>query len=220
MYVAPFSNDNSRDRLARVSTASQLLTKGIVARAENRTEEAIELYAQAWELQPSNYQTRTFLEQTWAAKGHALVLEEQYDAAIPWLHKALAVNTRNLNVRFDLALSRSRQGNNQAAADFYESIIRLDPKWVQVSSVWFNLGLTRYHMGLYESAAGLFREVLEREPTSITARFNLANSLAQTGEYQEALMQYQDILKVAPDHQDARANLEEILAWIERGNTR
>lgn len=216
VYVAPFSNEDYRDRLIRVSTASQLLAKGIVARAENRTEEAIELYSQAWELQPSNYQTRTFLEQTWAAKGHALVLEEQYDDAIPWLRKALAVNTRNLNVRFDLALSHAQQGNYQAAADFYESVIRLDPGWVQISSVWFNLGLTRYQMGLYESAAMLFREVLEHEPKSIAARFNLANSLAQIGEYREAVTHYQDILKAAPDHRDARANLKEILAWLER----
>ena len=215
VYVAPFSNDDLRDRLARVSTSSQLLMKGIVARAENRTEKAIELYARSWELQPSNYQTRTFLEQTWAAKGHALVLEKQYDDAIPWLHKALAVNTQSLNVRFDLALSHAQQGNYQAAADFYESVLRLDPGWVQISSVWFNLGLTRYQMGLYESAAGLFREVLEHEPKSIAARFNLANSLAQAGEYREAVTHYQDILKAAPDHRDARANLKEILAWIE-----
>lgn len=216
IYIAPFSNEDYRDRLARVSTASQLLTKGIVARAENRTEEAIELYSQAWELQPSNYQTRTFLEQTWAAKGHALVLEKQYNDAIPLLHKALAVNTRNLNVRFDLALSHAQQGNYQTAADFYESVIRLDPGWAQISSVWFNLGLTRYQMGLYQSAAGLFREVLEREPKSIAARFNLANSLGQAGEYREAVAHYQDILKAAPDHRDAQTNLKEIRAWLER----
>ncbi len=218
VYVAPFSNKDYRDRLGRVSTASQLLTKGIVARAENRTEEAIELYAQAWELQPSNYQTRTFLEQTWADKGHALVLEKQYDDAIPWLHKALAVNTRNLNVRFDLALSHAQQGNYQAAADFYESIIRLAPGWAQISSVWFNLGLTRYQMGLYQSATTSFHEVLEHEPASIAARFNLANSLAQTGDYREAVTHYQNILKADPDHQDAQVNLKEILAWMARKN--
>ena len=220
VYVAPFSNDDAPDLLARVSTASQLLVKGIVARAENRIKEAIELYSQAWELQPSNYQTRIFLEQTWAAEGHARVLEEQYDAAIPWLQKALEINTRNLNVRFDLALSQSRQDNHQAAADLYESIILLEPEWPQISSVWFNLGLTRYHIGLYQSAATLFREVLEREPASTAARFNLANSLAQAGEYQEAATHYQEILKADPDHHDAQANLKEILAWMERDNTR
>ncbi len=213
--VAPSSND-ALDRLAQVSEATQLLTKGIVARAENRMDEAIELYAHAWELQPSNYQSRTFLEQAWAAKGHELVLEEQHDAAIPWLHKALTINTRNLTVRFDLALNHAQQGNYQASADFYESIIRLDPGWAQISSVWFNLGLIRYKMGLYQSAAALFREVLRREPASIAARFNLANSLAQAGEYQKAVTHYQDILKVAPDHRDARANLKEIIAWTER----
>ena len=215
--VVPFSNEDYHNRLARVSTATKLLVEGIVARAENRTDEAIELYTQAWELQPSNYQIRTFLEQTWATNGHALVLEKQYDDAIPALHKALAVNTRNLNVRFDLALSHAQQGDYQTAAAFYESIIRLDPGWVQIASVWFNLGLTRYQMGLYESAATLFREVLEYEPTSIAARFNLANSLAQAGKYREAVTHYQDVLKAAPDHQDARANLKEILSWIEQG---
>ena len=220
VYVDPFSNDDAPDRLTRVSTATELLLKGIVARAEQRTEDAIELYTQAWELQPSNLQIRTFLEQACASKGHEMVLDNQHDAAIPWLQKALTINTRNLNVRFDLALSQSRQGNHQAATDFYESIILLEPGWPQISSVWFNLGLTRYQMGLYRSAAALFREVLKREPTSILARFNLANSLAQTGEYREAATQYQGVLKVAPDHQDARANLKEVLTWIERDNAR
>ncbi len=220
VYVAPFSNDEAPDRLARVSTATELLLRGIIARAEQRTEDAIELYTQAWELQPSNLQIRTFLEQACASKGHEMVLDNQHDAAIPWLQKALAINTRNLNVRFDLALSQSRQGNHQTAADFYESIILLEPGWPQIPSVWFNLGLTRYQMGLYRSAAALFREVLEREPSSILARFNLANSLAQTGEYREAATQYQGVLNVAPDHQDARTNLKEILTWIERDNAR
>lgn len=220
VYVAPFSNHDAPDRLAQVSTAAELLLRGIVARAEHRTEDAIKLYAQAWKLQPSNLQIRTFLEQAWAAEGHARILEEQYDAAIPWLQKALEINARNLNVRFDLAVSQSRQGNHQAAADSYESIILLEPEWPQIPSVWFNLGLTRYHMGLYRSASALFREALKREPTSIAARFNLANSLAQTGKYREAATQYQDTLKLAPDHQDAKANLKEILAWIERDNAR
>ncbi len=218
VHVDPSSNDDMLERLARVSTAAQLLTEGIVTRADNRIEEATELYAQSWELHPSNYQTRTFLEQIWTAKGHELVLEEQYDAAIPLLHKALQINPQNLNVRFDLALSQSRQGNDPLAADFYESIIRLNPGWPQITSVWFNLGLTRYQMGLYQSAATLFREVLTREPTSLGARFNLANSLAQSGEYQEAITHYQDVLKIAPDYQEAKANLKEILAWIERDN--
>ena len=217
--VGPSSDDDALTRLTQVSAAARLLIEGIVARAGNRMDEAIALYAQSWELHPSNYQTRTFLERTWATKGHALVLEERYDTALPWLHKALRINARNLNVRFDLGLTHSRQGNDPVAADFYESIIRLNPKWPHIASVWFNLGLIRYRMGLYQSAATLFRETLAHEPTSIDARFNLANSLAQAGDYREAVTHYRDILKRDPDHQDAGANLKEILAWLERGES-
>ena len=214
--VGPSSDDDALTRLTQVSTAARLLLEGIVARAGNRMDEAIALYAQSWDLHPSNYQTRTFLERTWASRGHALVLEERYDAALPWLHKALKINARNLNVRFDLGLTHSRQGNDPVAADFYESIVRLNPSWPHVASVWFNLGLIRYRMGLYQSAATLFREALAHEPTSIDARFNLANSLAQSGEYREAVTHYRDILKSDPDHQESQANLKEILAWLER----
>ena len=213
--VSP-SSDDARERLTHVSTAARLLIEGIVARAEDRTEEAVALYTQSWERHPSNYQTRTFLERTWATKGHALVLEGRNGAALSWLHKALAINARNLNVRFDLGLIHSRQGNDPAAAEFYESIVRLDPGWPHIASVWFNLGLIRYRMGLYQSAATLFREVLAHEPTSIAARFNLANSLAQSGEYRDAVTHYRTIVKSDPSHQDARANLKEILAWLER----
>lgn len=213
--VSP-SSDDARERLTHVSTAARLLIEGIVARAENRTEEAVALYTQSWERHPSNYQTQTFLERAWATKGHALVLEGRNDAALSWLHKALEINARNLNVRFDLGLIHSRQGNDPVAAEFYESIVRLDPGWHHIASVWFNLGLLRYRMGLYQSAATLFREVLAHEPTSIAARFNLANSLAQSGEYRDAVTHYRTILKSDPSHQDARANLKEILAWLER----
>ena len=213
--VAP-SSDDARERLTHVSTAARLLIEGIVARAEDRTEEAVALYTQSWERHPSNYQTRTFLERAWATKGHALVLEGRNGEALSWLHKALEINARNLNVRFDLGLIHSRQGSDPAAAEFYESIVRLDPGWSQIASVWFNLGLIRYRMGLYQSAAALFREVLAHEPTSIAARFNLANSLAQAGEYRDAVTHYRTILKRDPGHQEARANLKEILAWLER----
>lgn len=213
--VSP-SSDDARERLTHVSTAARLLIEGIVARAEDRTEEAVALYTQSWERHPSNYQTRTFLERAWAAKGHALVLEGRNGEALSWLHKALEINARNLNVRFDLGLIHSRQGNDPAAAEFYESIVRLDPGWSHIASVWFNLGLIRYRMGLYQSAAALFREVLAHEPTSIAARFNLANSLAQAGEYRDAVTHYRTILKRDPGHQEARANLKEILAWLER----
>ena len=213
--VAP-SSDDARERLTHVSTAARLLIEGIVARAEDRTEEAVALYTQSWERHPSNYQTRTFLERAWATKGHALVLEGRKGEALSWLHKALEINARNLNVRFDLGLIHSRQGSDPAAAEFYESIVRLDPGWSQIASVWFNLGLIRYRMGLYQSAAALFREVLAHEPTSIAARFNLANSLAQAGEYRDAVTHYRTILKRDPGHQEARANLKEILAWLER----
>ena len=213
--VSP-SSDDARERLTHVSTAARLLIEGIVARAEDRTEEAVALYTQSWERHPSNYQTRTFLERAWAAKGHALVLEGRNGEALSWLHKALEINARNLNVRFDLGLIHSRQGNDPAAAEFYESIVRLDPGWSHIASVWFNLGLIRYRMGLYQSAAALFREVLAHEPTSIAARFNLANSLAQAGEYRDAVTHYRTILKRYPGHQEARANLKEILAWLER----
>jgi len=215
--VAPSSND-ARERLTHVSTAARLLIEGIVARADNRMEEAVALYTQSWERHPSNYQTRTFLERAWATKGHALVLEERDGEALSPLHKALEINARNLNVRFDLGLIHSRQGNDPVAAEFYESIIRLDPGWPHIASVWFNLGLIRYRMGLYQSAATLFREVLAHEPTSIAARFNLANSLAQSGEYRDAVTHYRTILKRDPDHQEARANLKEILAWLERAD--
>lgn len=213
--VAP-SSDDARERLTHVSTAARLLIEGIVARAEDRTEEAVALYTQSWERHPSNYQTRTFLERAWATKGHALVLEGRNGAALSWLHKALEINARNLNVRFDLGLIHARQGNDPVAAEFYESIVRLDPGWPHIASVWFNLGLIRYRMGLYQSAATLFREVLAHEPTSIAARFNLANSLAQSGEYRDAVTHYRTIVKSDPSHQDARANLKEILAWLER----
>ncbi len=213
--VSP-SSDDARERLTHVSTAARLLIEGIVARAEDRTEKAVALYTQSWERHPSNYQTRTFLERAWAAKGHALVLEGRNGEALSWLHKALEINARNLNVRFDLGLIHSRQGSDPAAAEFYESIVRLDPGWSHIASVWFNLGLIRYRMGLYQSAAALFREVLAHEPTSIAARFNLANSLAQAGEYRDAVTHYRTILKRDPGHQEARANLKEILAWLER----
>lgn len=213
-----FPNDDTRERLTRVSTAAHLLARGIVARANQRADEALELYTQSWEQHPSNYQTRTFLEQAWAAKGHARVLEDDYEAAIPWLQKALTINPRNFHAQFDLAMSHSRQGRYETAADLYESIIRLDPGWPRIASVWFNLGLTRYHMGLYHAAATLFHEALAHDPTSTATRLNIANSLAQAGAYQQAITQYRAILTLDPDHQDARTNLQSILTWVARGD--
>ena len=199
-----------RQQLSSTSKAARLLWKGIVARDQGQLAQARDHYERAYDLNPSNYQVRRFLERDWAARGRQALLAGRLSSADALLRRALSLNPHNPDATFDRALVQSKHGNHAAAVTLLEQLVRQHAAFSQAR---FNLGVSLYHVGRYAEAAAQFKHLVAQEPHHTDAVFNLATSLAQAGEYQAAVHWYQRTLALAPGHQLARDNLRTLQTW-------
>lgn len=60
-------------------------------------------------------------------------------------------------------------------------------------------GVQMFQQGRYEEAIALFQKVLEKEPDSVDARYNLALSLLRSGKQDEAIALLEKVIEMKPD---------------------
>lgn len=209
-------NPSQHIQLTRVSEGGRFLLEGIVARARGQDEPARIKYAEAFKLNPANYQVTSFLAQDSAARGRALLVQGDDRQAASHLEAARALNPDNADVLFDLAVLRSRQGQDKDAERLYRQLVHDHPQWPQRPTAEFNLGVSLYRLKRFTDAEQTFESVLRAEPLSVDAHFNLANSLANLGAYAEAARHYETVLRLDHDHPDAQVNLAEMTKLLQR----
>jgi tetratricopeptide (TPR) repeat protein len=64
-----------------------------------------------------------------------------------------------------------------------------------------------YEQGLLTEAQHEFSVVLATDPSSTSARFNMARTLAATGNHEAAIREFQSVLKIDPNDLPARYEL-------------
>jgi spermidine synthase len=202
---------HDRARLEQVHAARRHLWDGIAARAGGEVEQARTHYEQAYALNPVNHQVRAFLEQDVATRGRQALLAGRYVEATALLQRALALNARHPQARFDLALSHAARGEDAFAVVHLRRLLEDQATFPQAH---FNLGVSLYRLGRYAEAADAFAKAVAEEPSSAPAYFNLANSLAQSGRYAEAVPWYQRTIDMDPGHRLALENLQAIQVWL------
>lgn len=208
--------EKDRERLDRISRASQLLLEGIIARGEGRIEHARKLYEASYALNSSNYQVRTFLGSDLANRGRQSLIAGHIDEAKSLLGRALAIDPSNHNAQFDMALVHAMQGEDNMAVKIYQGLLK---GYSDIPHLYFNMGVSLYRLGRYKEASVSFGKVIEREPFSVDAHFNLANALARLGQFDDARVHYRQVLLLDPDYPHAQENLEEIQRWVRSGRS-
>ncbi len=63
----------------------------------------------------------------------------------------------------------------------------------------FTVGCNHYKQGKFPLAKAFFAKAVQDEPTSINARYQLANTLYQLGEYDRSIANYNACLRLGPD---------------------
>ncbi len=63
----------------------------------------------------------------------------------------------------------------------------------------FTVGCNHYKQGKFPLAKAFFSKAVQDEPTSINARYQLANTLYQLGEYDRSIANYNACLRLGPD---------------------
>jgi Flp pilus assembly protein TadD len=167
--------------------------------ALKRTDEARAEYERATTLDPK--MSEAFLNLG------ILLTEKDPAAAVAPLHRAVDLLPAQSRPRFLLGLAQERSGDIPAAAESFESALRLDPRDVETVIHLGNLyaGLKRY-----SDAEARFRAALELEPKSSQALLGLAQSL-DAQKKPEAAAAYRDYLAVQPDTPGAQSRVIHLL---------
>jgi len=71
-----------------------------------------------------------------------------------------------------------------------------------------NLGSMLVRQGRIDEAIKHYREILEKEPRQVDARYQLALLLRRQGNLDEAIREYREVLQLDPNHVAARRGLE------------
>jgi tetratricopeptide (TPR) repeat protein len=132
--------------------------------------------------------------------GQLLLDQKRLNDAISELRTVVARHPNDVDVRLKLAgaLSEKEGRRNDAIAQYEAAAkIGLDP---DVETTLANLLLEQ---GRIEEAIQYYRHVLQLEPTSALAHYNLAVGLHRDRQLSEAIFHYKAALKIDPNYPDA-----------------
>src|SRR6185503_9512031 len=113
--------------------------------------------------------------------GLAYLEQKQYQAALNELVQARRLNPREPTVLNNLALAHAGAGDTLGAIPLVREALKLDPALIEGHN---NLGAFLFDRKAFSEARLEFLEVLKLDPQSVSARFNLARTLASMGEHE------------------------------------
>jgi Tfp pilus assembly protein PilF len=134
------------------------------------------------------------------ALGQLLLDQNRLDDAITELQTVVARHPNEVDARLKLAnaLSEKKGRMNDAIAE-YEAAARIDPN-PDVGTTLANLLLEQ---GRIDEAIQCYRDVVQLQPSSALAHYNLAVGLHRAHRLREAIFHYKEALKIDPKYPDA-----------------
>lgn len=127
--------------------------------------------------------------------------------AFELLVKESARNPEDMALLGQLAQFHDRMGNEAAAMEACERIVRADPS---NTAAKVNLGIYYVKRGRSAEAIGLWQDALKRNPSLTGARMNLGVALFHEGRAAEAEAALAAVLQYEPDNDAARRLLAEV----------
>ena len=171
---------------------------GCELKQAGRSEEAIEQFRTALELQPDFANARSNLGVLLAAKGG-------HDEALRLYREALADDPENPSAYNNLGQELATRGRLPEAIESLRRSLELDP-WE--ASAHYNLGTALASAGQVEEAMRELAESIRLEPTSAAAHNNLGILLVSSGRFDEGIEHFRSALRLRPDFAESAANLE------------
>jgi tetratricopeptide (TPR) repeat protein len=101
------------------------------------------------------------------------------------------------------------QGNAAAAAQYFETASKSDPRSVLAATEW---GIALFSSSRLPEAEQQFKRALSIDPAYTDARFDLASVEAASGEWEQAATDFKIVLDARPDDTRARQHLGEVLS--------
>ncbi|UCE04835.1 MAG: tetratricopeptide repeat protein [bacterium] len=154
------------------------------------TEEAIQEYEKATELDPSQVND-------WKALGNLYVKNDQLDEATRAFEKVTELDPKDQDAQRTLSRLYKSSGDADAAIRRMEEVKKLDPNNTENL---FQLGREYFNLNDYDNAIVNFEQLLKLKPDDAMAMEYLGNSLQNKGSYRRAINVYNEAIKLQPQN--------------------
>jgi predicted O-linked N-acetylglucosamine transferase (SPINDLY family) len=128
----------------------------------------------------------------------------QYQQAIDWITKAIAVDGRDPSSHSNLGAVYYALQRFEDAVDAYHTALRLKPDFAQAQ---YNLGAALKDLGRIEEAASAYEAAARLNRDYAEAYFEWGNVSYLLGQLDRAIDAYNGAVRVRPDFAEAYANL-------------
>jgi Flp pilus assembly protein TadD len=139
----------------------------------------------------------------------ALLEQERFDEALPYLDRAVALNPRNPESLYHLGVVYQNLGRTDAAMAQYTLATEVDPAY---SRAYNNLGVLLLGAGRLQEAEQAIAKAVETDPQNREALENYGGALVAVGKYAEAEAHLRPLLRESPDDAFLHNNLAVALA--------
>lgn len=141
------------------------------------------------------------------------MLNEDYEEAVRYLHKAIGANPKDGAAYNDLALCAAESGFLDEALVLFDKGIAVEPDF---ATVHHNKGWTLNHMGHHHQAIDCFRKALALEPARAVTYENLADAYVHLRRIPQAIEAYQKALVLLkPSCSEIREHLKQRLNLLQ-----
>jgi len=149
-------------------------------------------------------QDRQLLEKQFFRTGNTLFYQGNYTGAITFYDKALEINSTDINVLYNKALSLDYLGRLDEAITYYTKVLSIKPDDTDTLT---NLGLALDSLGKHAQAITYYDKVLAINPNNTDALYNKGLALEGLGLKNNATLYYLKVLAINPNDTAALGKL-------------
>ncbi len=152
-----------------------------------------------------------------AGMGDALLRLRRFDQAVASLREAVSLRPYEPitgAVHFVLGQALQELGRAGEAAEHYERALQFDRR---NTGTLARLAVLRFGQKRYEEALGLYRALIEIDPSKAQVHSNVGALLYYLNRYQEALQSFEHALSLDPTLPRARAGVRQARKALQRG---
>ncbi len=128
----------------------------------------------------------------------------QFDAAVEWIGKALAIAPDDAEARFNLAVALNALGRREDAIAQYRRVVELNPTHADAH---YNMATALHALDQPRDAIACYRDAIAARPDFVNAHNNLGVLLQQYGQLDDAIASFARALSLAPAHAESHFNL-------------
>ena len=129
---------------------------------------------------------------------------ENYETAIKFYKKALAVRDDNIEILCNLGIALQQKGNLTEAVSNFKKVLKIDTKnTVAISSI---ANIYKQN-GDLDSAIDTYKEALKFSPNDENILYNLGNIFQDSNNFIECLELYKKAVTIRPSFADAHYNM-------------